>query len=89
MRRYKIIEGGYLLQIGEGDGGIEIDEAEYGRIMEAVAACPEAPAGYSYRLKENLTWEAVELPPEPVPEPSPEDEIPEDEALRIILGGDS
>lgn len=85
MRRYKIIKDGYLVQIGEGDGGIELDEAEYGRIMEAIAGCPAAPAGYSYRLTEELTWEAVELPP--IPEPTPEDEILDDEALRIILGG--
>ena len=41
--------------------------------------------GKEYRLKTDLTWEEYDLPPET--EPSDEDELSNDEALNIILGG--
>jgi len=85
MRYYKLTESGYLLSIGTGPGGTEITESEYNNILSIIRSRPTPPAGYSYRLKADLTWEQYELPPEP--EPSDTDEITDDEAMAIILGG--
>lgn len=85
MRYYKLTESGYLLSIGTGPGGTEITESEYNNILSVIRSRPTPPAGYDYRLKADLTWEQYELPPEP--EPSDEDEISDDEAMAIMLGG--
>lgn len=85
MRYYKLTESGYLLSIGTGPGGTEITESEYNNILSIIRSRPTPPAGYGYRLKADLTWEQYELPPEP--EPSDTDEITDDEAMAIILGG--
>lgn len=85
MRYYKLTESGYLLSIGTGPGGTEITESEYNNILSVIRSRPTPPAGYDYRLKADLTWEQYELPPEP--EPSDTDEITDDEAMAIILGG--
>lgn len=45
----------------------------YPAVMECMANRPIAPAGYDYRLKEDLTWELYELPPEPEEEATSED----------------
>lgn len=82
MRHYKLIDGGYILAIGEGNGGEEITRAEYETILAAIHALPEAPAGKGYRLKTDLTAEAYDLPAEPT-----ETDISDSEALSIILGG--
>lgn len=81
MRYYKMIDQGYLLQIGTGFGGEEITEEEYRTIHEIIRAVPPAPDGYDYRLKGDLTWELYELP-------VVEEELTSEEALAIILGGD-
>ncbi len=85
MRYYKLTESDYLMAIGTGLGGTEITESEYNNILSIIRSRPTPPAGYSYRLKADLTWEQYELPPEP--EPSDTDEITDDEAMAIILGG--
>ena len=81
MRYYKMIDNGYLVQIGTGYGGEEITAEEYHAIAEVISAVPTAPDGYSYRLKADLTWELYELP-------AVEEELTADEALAIILGGE-
>lgn len=81
-RYYKIIEEEYLTVIGTGSGGVEISKEEYDRILFVVRSCPTAEPGYRYRLKADLTWELVEMPPEPE-----DPEISDTEALDIILGG--
>lgn len=81
MRYYKIIDNGYLVQIGTGFGGEEITAEEYHAIAEVISTVPTAPDGYSYRLKADLTWELYELP-------VVEEELSAEEALAIILGGE-
>lgn len=85
MRYYaQYNDSGKLIAIGTGPGGTEITEAEYNEIMSIIQNRPTAD-GKGYRLKTDLTWEEYDLPPEP--EPSDEDEISNDEALEILLGG--
>ena len=86
MRYNKQTSNNYILAIGTGYGGTEITEAEYNEIMAIIQNHPTAE-GKGYRLKADLTWEEYDLPPEP--EPSDEDEISAEEALDIILGGES
>lgn len=81
MRFYKIIENGYILAIGVGNNGTEITESEYNEIMAVIHQKPTRGETTDYRLKENLTWEAYEVPP--LPEPEPDDS----ELLSILLGG--
>ena len=76
----------HIIAIGTGYGGTEITEAEYNEIMAIIQNHPIAE-GKGYRLKADLTWEEYDLPPEP--KPSDEDEISTDEALNILLGGES
>ena len=80
MRYYKLIENGYIIAIGTGVGGIEITEEEYNSILVHIRSCPEAPSGYGYRLKEDLTWELYELP---IVE---ETDISSDELMTMIEG---
>ena len=84
MRYFKIIKNNSLIAIGTGNGGTEITEDEYNKIMTIIQNRPTAE-GKGYRLKADLTWEEYDLPPEP--EPSDEDELSDAEALDILLGG--
>lgn len=80
MRYYKIIEAGYLTAIGVGCGGEEITTEEHDHIKLIVKDKPVADPGYDYWLKEDLTWELVE-----VPQVDPTDEeISGDELLTMI-----
>ena len=83
MRYYKLIQDGYILSIGEGYDGVEISLDEYNEIMAVIEAKPEAEKGFDYLLKEDLTWEKIEVP---IIEPSDDDEISDAEALAIIQG---
>lgn len=80
----KIVNNGYIIGLSEITGE-DISAAENESILTAIESRPTPQAGYSYRLKTDLTWELYELQPEP--EPSDEDEISTDEALNILLGG--
>lgn len=84
MRYYKQITDNYLTVIGTGPGNTEITESEYRQILSIIQSRPQAE-GKGYKLKADLTWEEYNLPPEP--EPSDDDEISNDEALSIIMGG--
>ena len=84
MRYFKLIQDGYILSIGEGYDGVEISEDEYNEIMAVIDAKPEAEKGFDYLLKEDLTWEKIEVP---IIEPSDDDEISDAEAIAIITGG--
>jgi hypothetical protein len=80
MRYYKLVEDGYIIAIGTGAGGEEITKEEYDEIMSIIRNKPTAESGYDYKLKEDLTWELVE-----VPEVEPtDDEISGDELLNMI-----
>lgn len=69
MRYYKVIEDGCVLSIGTGAGGAEIPKEEYESILSVIRNRPVVETGFAYRLKEDLTWELVELPPEPEYDP--------------------
>lgn len=84
MRYYKQISQGYLLSIGTGSGETEITETEYNSILSAIQARPTSET-QGYRLRTDLTWEAYDLPPEP--EPSDDDELSNEEAFNILIGG--
>lgn len=79
---YKIITNGYITVIGTGNGGTEITEEEYNSLLDHICNRPEAPEGYGYRLKEDLTWELYELPI--IPEE--DEEISSDELMTMIEG---
>lgn len=83
MRYYKQTSNNYIIAIGTGYGSTEISEAEYNDIMAIIQNRPAAE-GKGYRLKNDLTWEEYDLPPEP--EPSDEDELSDTEALNVIMG---
>ena len=82
MKYYKIVDDNYILAIGTGNGGTEITEAEYNKILSVIQTRPQSTETTDYRLKTNLTWEPYDIEPEPE-----EDEIDESEALEILLGG--
>ena len=82
-RYYKQTDSMYILAVGVGVGGIEISADEYSEILSVIQNRPTAE-GKGYRLKADLTWEEYDLPP--VPEPSDDDEISNDEAINILLG---
>lgn len=84
MRYYKQISNGYILAIGTGDGETEINETEYNSIISALQSRPTSETR-GYRLRADLTWETYDLPPEP--EPSDDDEISNEEAFNILIGG--
>lgn len=84
MRYYKQIIDNYLTAIGTGPGGTEITETEYNLILSVIQSRPTSET-QGYRLRTDLTWEAYDLPP--APEPSDDDEISNEEALNILLGG--
>ena len=86
MSYFQVVEDGYVIGIGKGSGTPKITEAEYNEILSIIRNRPQAE-GKGYRLKTDLTWEEYDLPPEP--EPSDEDEITNEEALDILLGGAS
>lgn len=80
MRYYKIIENGYIMSIGIGNGGTEIDEQEYLHIMDVIHHAPEETDTIGYLLKEDLTWESFEKEPVVIDEPTAE------ELLDILTG---
>ena len=84
MVYYKQLSDNYILAIGTGPGGAEITETEYNSILSAIQSRPTSET-QGYRLRTDLTWEAYDLPPES--EPSDDDEISNEVALNILLGG--
>ena len=84
MRYYKILQDGYIISIGKGEGGEDLTESEYTQILDSIRNKPSAPDGYEYLLKSDLTWELLELPVAPEDADS---DLTDSEALAIILGG--
>ena len=82
MKYFRNIQDNYIAALSTGSGGEEITQEEYEHVLSLVRSCPKADTGYQYRLRTDLTWELVELPPEDT-----DPEISESEALDIILGG--
>ena len=60
---YKEVSNGYISSIGISENGyqpfIEIDLAEYTEIKQALSDIPDAPEGFFYRVKEDLSYELV------------------------------
>lgn len=87
MYFYCSAKDGYIMSVGmisaynPEDKGY-ISEERYMELVEAFQSKPEAPDGYDYHLKEDLTWELYELHPEEAGE-----ELTAEEALVIITGG--
>lgn len=81
MRYFKVINNGYISQIGIGVGGEEISKVEYDAILLASNNMPHAQ-GFAYRLREDLTWEQYKLP---IVEEA-EEELTDQEAYNIIMG---
>ena len=84
MRYYKQLSDNYILAIGTGPGGTEITETEYNSILSVIQSRPTSET-QGYRLRADLTWEAYDLPP--APEPSDDDELSNEEAFNILIGG--
>lgn len=84
MKYYKQLSDNYIISVGTGSGGTEITETEYNSILSTIQSRPISDT-QGYRLRADLTWEAQDLPP--APEPSDDDEISNEEALNILLGG--
>ena len=62
--------------------GEEITEIKYNEILLMLRSRPTAEEGFAYRLTADLQWELYEVP---IAEES--DEITDEEALEILLGG--
>lgn len=63
MRKYKEIENGIIVSIGESlTNGTTISDEEYNIILSKIHNKPIADSGYDYQLKSDLTWELVEVP---------------------------
>ncbi len=70
-----IVINGYIIAVSQGD---ENYETAIGKINSK----PSDPTGYQYKLRaDTLEWELVA-----VPQPSEDDEIPDEEAFAIITG---
>ena len=57
----KIVKDGYINSIVDGVSIGNITEAEYEEILEVIRNRTEAQSGYTYRLKEDSTWEKCEI----------------------------
>lgn len=74
---------GYIYSIGTAQAGEKISRDLFDEILNVIKAKPKKEGMTDYRLKEDLTWEAYEVEPDPDPEPTAE------EILDILLEGDS
>ena len=83
-RYYKQTDDVYILAVGVGVGGMEISADEYSEILSIIQNRPIVD-GKGYRLKTDLTWQEYDLPP--APEPSDDDELSNEEAFNILIGG--
>lgn len=80
MKYYKQTDGEHINAVGTNIGGEEITETEYNELLSAIENRPQQD-GYGYKLKADLTWERYELPA------VEDEELTEEEALEILLGG--
>lgn len=84
MSYFIVIEDGYILAIGQGNGHTEIDEERYNTILGVIHNKPSRTETTDFRLRVDLTWEEYEVPPMPEPEPDDHDKA---EAYDILVGG--
>ena len=82
MKKYfKNVDGDYITATGIGLGDVEITQEEYEHILSVVRSRPTPEAGVMYRLRTDLTFEAVEIPPE-----TEDQEVSADEFMGMIEG---
>lgn len=80
MEKYFInFDGDYIFSIGEGVGDMEITKEEYENIVTIVKNRP-IEENKCYKLKKDLTWDALEV--EVIPED--EMEITDDEFMDML-----
>lgn len=79
MGYLKAIANGYIMSLHIVSGEGNCDKKEYDSLEAMFRERPEAPEGYWYLLRaDTLEWGLVE---------APEDDLPDEEALAILLGG--
>lgn len=85
MNKYfKNFDGDYIFSVGTGTGDAEITKEEYETILSVIKNRQKAESGFDNKLRKDMTWELVELPPV-----SEDEKISADEAPKIILGGEA
>ena len=84
MSKQKVVDNGYITAIGVGLIGEDITDDEYNQILGILQTAPSAE-GKGYRLKTDLTWEEFDIE-EPVIDD--DDELSEEDALAILMGGE-
>lgn len=84
MKEYVL--NGYIICVGDGDGGAEIGNERYESILLAFQNKPQATGAMNYRLKNDLTWEPYNVGNMNDEEHS---DLGDSEALEILLGGES
>ena len=82
MRYFEYDNGDYVIAVGTGEGGAEIDEARYNAVLAAIQVKPPKTEDTDYRLSVGLVWEPYHVEPEP-DEPTDEDKA---EAYDILMG---
>lgn len=96
MRYFEIIENGYLISIGTGSGGTEITESEYNALLSMIrekAALVDALYAGEITIdsiREDWREEIQRRVDERIAAEgeAEEQDIPAEEALSIILGGE-
>ena len=81
---FKGIDNGYIRTVGQADdvpAGWECTEEEYNQILEAFKHKPPVTDSKDYFLKEDLTWEEIDV--------EPMEEQEEAEEILSILTGES
>ena len=83
MKEY--VSNGYIICVGDGDGGVEISNERYNAILSALQNKPQVTDAINYRLKIDLTWESyeAEFTPDEDPEPTEEERL---DAYDILMG---
>lgn len=77
----KNTENGYIVSVVSGVSKGNIPESEYLNIRALISDAPEAPDGFGYRLRDDLTWELYQLP-EPIDVPEDATEVDYISALK-------
>lgn len=74
-RYFAIVKDGVIFCVGIGEQAEEITAERYADIIAAFSSKPAPTDKIDYRLKEDLSWEAYEIPE---PQDEPHEATPED-----------
>ena len=61
MKYFKNIENGYIVSVSTAQGQTGITKEEYENILSIIKSISQAEQGFEYRLKEDLTFEKIEV----------------------------